>query len=227
MVATDYQTTSPGRVWRGQLAANRLRYPSEPVVRWLARIRPSLPADAAAIEMGFGSGRHLQLLLDQGLQAWGTELLEDAIALGDEILGAGSRAGRVVLGPLDHPDLPRSAFDVFLTWGTLFLMPPDAMKRTLGDAARLLKPGGHALFNLRTPDNWFAGLGAEGPAGHWLLDDRAGPYAGSAYTFLDHDAIAPLLDGTGLRVHGVERMDWWQGPQMQRHSWWIVHAIRD
>lgn len=221
-----YEHTPDGQVWLRALKANRLLYPSEFVVRWLARVRPELPSDCNALDMGFGSGQHLQLFMDYGLRAWGTELLAHAVESGERQFRGQALAGRLILGDLDHPALPAHGFGAVLNWGSLFFRPIEGMRASLMRMAHLLQPGGRALFNLRSCDNWFYGMGTEGPARHWLLDHRAGPYSGCGYTFLDQNEACDLLEGTGLMVERLERTDWWKNGATERHSWWVVQARR-
>lgn len=223
---SNYESTTDGQAWLRALQSNRLAYPNEFVVRWLARIRRELPQDCDALEMGFGSGQHLKLFMNYGLRAWGTELLDHAMDLGKQVLRGSPLAGKLIKGNLDHPDLPQRRFGAFLSWGCLFLVPKDQMRESLQRIAGLLQPGGRALFNLRTPDNWFYGLGVEGPAKHWLLDERAGPYAGGRYTFLDEQDVRSLIEGSDFEIENLERTDWWKNGLSERHSWWVVQTIR-
>ena len=221
-----YEKTTDGAAWLRALEANRLVYPSESVVRWLSRIRRELPDECNALDMGFGSGQHLKLFMDFGLRAWGTELLDYGIRLGEQTLGGQPLAGKLIKGDLDHPELPRQGFGVFLSWGCLFLKPKEGMRDSLDRVASLLMPGGRALFNLRTRDNWFYGLGVEGPPSHWCLDERAGPYCGGRYTFLSEDEIYELIEATDLEIENLERTDYWKNQLSERHSWWVVQVVR-
>jgi len=224
---SDYEQTTDGQAWLRALKTNQLRYPSEFVVRWLSRVRRELPKECNALDMGFGAGQHLKLFMEFGLRAWGTELLNDAINMGEQVLHGQPLAGKLIKGDLDHPDLPAQGFGAFLSWGSLFLKPVDGIRESLQRIATLLQPHGRALFNLRTHDNWFYGLGVENPPKHWVLDKRAGPYSGGRYTFfLNEDEVRDLISGTGLEIENIERTDWWQNQLSERHSWWVVQAVR-
>lgn len=223
---SKYEESSDGAAWLRALKSNQLVYPSEFVVRWLARVRPELPTECNALDMGFGSGQHLKLFMDFGLRAWGTELLDHGVSLGEEVLRGQPLAGKIIKGDLDHPLLPTQSFHAVLSWGCIFLRPVDSIRKSLNQVAQLLSPGGRALFNFRTADNWFYGLGQEGPDKHWLLDQRAGPYSGGRYTFLDEEGIRGLVSAAGLEIESFERTDWWKNQLSERHSWYVVQVIR-
>jgi SAM-dependent methyltransferase len=225
-MVSKYEDTSDGYAWLQALQKNQLRYPDVFVVRWLARIRSLLPEEASGFDMGFGSGQHLRLFMDYGIKTYGSELLEHAIDIGHEILQEHPLAGEIFKGDIEDINLVHGSFDVFLSWGCIFLKPYDEIIKMLLNIEKALKPGGYALFNFRTKDNWFYGLGDELQSGHWLLDRRAGPYSGGKYTFLDEKEVRSLFADTSLEIENFERTDWWSKNMTERHSWWIVQCCR-
>lgn len=221
-----YEDTSDGNAWLKALQKNQLRYPDVSVVRWLARIRPLLPEESSGFDMGFGSGQHLRLFMDYGIKAYGSELLDHAIDIGHEILQGHPLAGEILKGDIDDINLVASSFNVFLSWGCVFLKPYDEMLQTLLSIEKALKPGGYSLFNFRTIDNWFYGLGSQIKPGHWILDERAGPYSGGKYTFMNEEEVRGLFANTSLDIENFERTDWWSKNMTEQHSWWIVQCRR-
>jgi SAM-dependent methyltransferase len=222
---TLYETTADGQVWLKELQINRLEYPNEHVIRWIARARPRLPQQATALEIGYGSGQHLKLLMDYDLRTSGTELLDYAIDLGREIIKDHIFGGEIIKSKLNNALFLDGSFDALLAWGSvLSLQPKYDIEENLTQIGRILKPGGLAFFNLRTTDNWFFGLGKESPRGYWTLDQRAGAYAGANYTFLSEDNVRTLVSRSGLELENLERTDWWSRDLSQRHSWWLVHC---
>jgi hypothetical protein len=57
-------------VWSRILDQAELLYPDEQVVRFLAR--RGRVRDGAGLDVGFGSGRHLKVLMDHGYRASGS-----------------------------------------------------------------------------------------------------------------------------------------------------------
>jgi 2-polyprenyl-3-methyl-5-hydroxy-6-metoxy-1,4-benzoquinol methylase len=201
-----------------------LLYPSEDVVRFLAREKPHLPAQAEGLDVGFGSGRHLQLLMDYGIRAHGVDLSADALDAFRTHFPASPVLGDLVVGDLSTLNFPRDYFQVAIMWGVLFLRPVAAMKSDLIKLAGLIRPGGALCINFRTKDNWFYGLGEEIGPGYFLLDQRAGAYANALYCFVDEAEAREITEAAGLRIENFERNDIWREPERRRHSWWIVWA---
>src|SRR5690606_17805341 len=106
--------------------------------------------------------------------------------------------GQLVAGSLENPPFPEESFDVIVAWGVMFLRPLEEMKRDFLVMNRLLKPGGQMVVNFRTKDNWFFGQGIPLTDDTYQLDEKAGPYAGMCYTFLDADQSSALLKDSGF-----------------------------
>ena len=221
------RTERSEQFWGRQLAKHVLLYPSEDVVRFLARTGPA-PADAEwrGLDVGFGSGRHLKLLMDHGYRAHGIDLAANAIELARSTFGGHPRLGDLVQGDVDTEAWPPETFRVAVAWGVLFLRDRRAMVRDLARLGRLLEPGGRVCLNLRTRESWFYGLGRELDQDYFQLDERAGPYSGALYCFVDEPAARELVTSAGLDIENFEQSDIWRGAegQRQRQSWWIVWA---
>lgn len=212
------------RFWRDEFYRNELRYPNEDVVRFLNRVRVQLKKNKRRLEgldIGFGSGRHLNLLMDYEIRAHGVELFTDAIDRAFELYGDNPFLGKLKLG--DYKQLnSSSSFDVIIAWGSLVSLPPSQLVGELNAIQKVLRPGGRMLINLRTKDNWFFGCGNKIENDYFLLDKRAGNYAGSFYAFFDEVTIKNILLDTSLRIKSFERVDQWRNELQEKHSWWIV-----
>src|SRR5689334_8936461 len=75
--------------YAGHLKRNVLLYPDERIVTFLAANYPDSAANSGkkALDIGFGSGRHLGLLLNYGFQAYGIDYNSEAIDVAKSILG--------------------------------------------------------------------------------------------------------------------------------------------
>lgn len=203
-----------------------LLYPSEDLVRFLSRIKSRLPQRAEGLDIGFGSGRHLKLMMDFGIRAHGVDLSPQALRAFRAHFADSPLLGELVTGDLSDLAFGAERLDVVILWGVLFLRPAAQMRTDLAHLAQMLKPGGSLCVNFRTEDNWFFGLGEELSPGHYLLDDRAGPYHDALYSFVDEGEARAIVTSAGLQIESFERCDYWKGPQQQRHSWYIVGARR-
>jgi SAM-dependent methyltransferase len=201
-----------------------LLYPSEDLVRFLSRIKTRLPEGAEGLDVGFGSGRHLKLMMDFGIRAHGVDLSPEALRAFRAHFADSPLLGELVTGDVSDLALGSNRLDVAILWGVLFLRPIAQMRADLTRIVRMLKPGGALCVNFRTRDNWFFGLGTELSPGHYLLDERAGPYRDALYTFVGEGEARDVVASAGLEIESLERCDYWKGPQKQRHSWYVVCA---
>jgi SAM-dependent methyltransferase len=214
--------------WTRILQANELAYPDEQVVRFLAgRYGPAgVPAGANALDVGFGSGRHLRLLLDYGFSAHGLEVVPEAVEVARRRLGGDPLLGELKVADVrDHP-FPDGFFEVAVAWGVMFLRPPEQMEADLGAVRRMLAPGGGLAVNFRTLDNWLVGRGRQIGPSSWVLDERAAEYRGMSYTFLSDEQAAALLERAGFRIEDYQRLELWRERASRRHSWWSFWVTR-
>lgn len=121
---------------------HRLRYPSEHVVRWLAGLGEQ--DGKTALDIGCGTGRHLDVLWDFHVEAWGIDASEAAINQIDhyhEFVEVG-----------DMTDIPHAdaEFDLALAYGVFYYGTHHDHVKAIRELHRVLKPGGQALVVTRT-----------------------------------------------------------------------------
>lgn len=217
----------PVAVWEEELRRHNLGYPDDRLVALLRRRHPQVepPGSLRALDVGFGSGRHVALLMDLGFRTDGVELIQQAV---DDIrtrLGAHPMAGEFVVGDLATVPLQPATYDVIVAWGVVFLRPWDDMAGDLARLTSLLRPGGSLLVNFRREASYFSDLGS--PVGGSIrLDERAGSRAGALYTFCEPDQAEELLEGAGLVVADREELQLVKGPERHVHSWVLYRAER-
>ena len=214
--------------WTRILRDNELAYPDEQVVRYLAARygQNGAPRGAHALDVGFGSGRHLRLLMDYGFNAHGLEVVASAPEVAERRYGDDPLLGELKVADMrDHP-FPDGLFDFAVAWGVVFLRPPEEMLTDLRALHRMLAPGGALAVNFRTMDNWLVGLGEQTGPSSWVLDDRAGAYRDLSYTFLGAEQAAGLLEAAGFQVGDHQRIEQWRERATKRNSWWTFMVTR-
>jgi SAM-dependent methyltransferase len=214
--------------WARILRANELTYPDEQVVRFLAARygEAGVPAGANALDVGFGSGRHLRLLMDYGFTSHGLEVVPEAVDVARRRLGGNRLLGELKVADVrDHP-FPDASFEVVVAWGVLFLRPPEQIEADLRAVHRMLAPGGGLAVNFRTEDNWLVGRGRQTGPSSWVLDERAAEYRDISYTFLSDEQAAGLLERAGFRIDDYQRVELWRERASRRHSWWSFWVTR-
>src|SRR6201996_2449708 len=102
--------------------------------------RLALPAGAAILDAGCGSGRAMQLLSAYG-RVSGVELSESAA----EVARARG-VGDVVIGRLEELPWPQERFDLITCLDVIEHTPDD--RATLAELRRVCRPGGHLLVTV-------------------------------------------------------------------------------
>lgn len=126
-------------------ARHQLRYPSEHVIRWLAKTPPL--EGAPVLDIGCGSGRHLQAFHDYGYWPHGIDASATAVA------NAADRAGhRALVYPGDARCLPFASefFYLALAYGVFYYGTLEDHAKAATELHRVLVPGGRALILTRT-----------------------------------------------------------------------------
>jgi len=211
---------------RRSLQAHRLVYPSEEIVRFLSRAPDNGIAGGDGLDVGFGSGRHLQTLMDFGYRASGVELCKEAIDEARHRFAGEARFGELHHGDFRSCRLRPESFAVIIFWGTIFLRPRADVVVDLRTAGELLTPEGRLCVNFRTTRNWFHGLGRELEPGFFQLDHRAGPYADALYAFFDEPDVRSMVREAGLELEDLELLEHFKKQISERHSWLIAHVRR-
>lgn len=143
-----------------QTEKSRQLYPDENLVRLLAAARSELNAESAsALDYGFGSGRHLQLLHEMRFgRIAGCEISDVACEQGRQsfpemdlrlVTEAEITEANITEadGKLPFDD---ASFDVIVCWGVLHYLSDSGRIRLLEEFARLLTPRGLFVGTLRS-----------------------------------------------------------------------------
>ena len=203
----------------------QMLYPDERLVALLSRkFKKMIPnRDRNALDIGFGSGRHVKLLLDFGFNTYGIEYTAEAVEVTRNILTKDDYANLVDLSLQDYRTFqPPVKFDVIVGWGLLMHSHYDNIAADLDTIARMLSENGRLYVNFRTTSNWFFGLGEKVSNHTYVLDARAKEYEGYTYSFVrDRASIQEILSRTSLKMTSVEQMDLWKNDLTQQHSWII------
>lgn len=142
-----------------QTGKSRQLYPDENLVRLLASASAEIPPEgASALDYGFGSGRHLQLLLDMKFfRIAGCEISDVAFERARQSF-AGQKLDLRLISETDMPlQFPDQSFDVIVCWGVLHYLSDFHCMSLLAEFSRLLTSRGLFLGTLRSKrDTHFA-----------------------------------------------------------------------
>ncbi len=142
----DYHAFKPTGGFKQKLLDSRRQSEAE-------KLLTGLPAGANVLEIGCGTGELLAVLKDRGANAIGVE------PNGAAAQSANSNYGlNVHTGMLDdwHDQLPAASFDLILM--KYALEHVHSPKTTLMQIAKLLRPGGRAVFWIPNAASWDARL---------------------------------------------------------------------
>ncbi|HQO39482.1 MAG TPA: class I SAM-dependent methyltransferase [Spirochaetota bacterium] len=197
-----------------------LTYPDENLVRLLGHELTSRKATGLrALDTGCGSGRHLFLLENRGMEfSAGTDYSLNAL----EICRA---SGQKLLVNCDNRALPfrDSSFDIVIAWGSLHYSLKDETRAMASELLRITAPGGVLFATLRRDNDTYLRTGEHLGNNVWRtkLDDLEG----STVSFYSEDEVKLIFSGFGELKYGfMERSI--VGDRSKVISHWVISARR-
>lgn len=201
-------------------------YPDERAValvsRYFGKTRPN--QDRTALDLGFGGGRHIKLLLDYGFQTYGIDYVKEACDTVRDLLGEHPNLKEIRQVDLREHGFQPNFFDLILGWGIVFLRPYDEIVKDLQILRSILKPEGILGLTFRTKANWFFGKGRPLGPQTYHLSDEAGAYRDMVFTFLDQPEVEKLLDEAGFTLASWEKVELLKNNGRELNSWIIAAA---
>lgn len=144
-----------------------LIYPDENLVRLLkSYIATTKKADIKAVDIGCGTGRHLKLLKDTGVNTiLGIDNSKNALSIIDELYGF-----PVVQGENAKLPFKDKTFDVAISWGSLHYCRKENTREQISEAHRILKSKGFLFGTLRSERDKYLQRGKSLGGGSWITD---------------------------------------------------------
>ena len=191
------------------------RHPTEFAVTRLAMAEYLPPPPARVLDCGGGPGRYAIHLANLGYPVTLFDLSAGNLALAREkAREAGATLEGYVHGSaLDLSRFPDSSFDAVLLLGPLYhLVTPEERRQALGEAVRVLRPGGCLLAGFITIFAPFRDAISKGYLRDFSADpdgtlqmletqiNRAGDGGFTDAWFAHPDEVRPLMESAGLRT---------------------------
>lgn len=218
-------------VWEDLYSTGRQqRYPWDSIVTFVFRHAPRDRArkDVSILEVGAGSCSNLWFAAREGFSVAAIEGSASAIDGARRRFAEDGLEGDLRVGDMTAP-LPfeDGSFDLVIDRGALTCCGRSAVKRTIAEVRRVLRPGGKFFFTPFSDLHLSAASGVAGPDGV-RQEISAGHLVGiGQISFWNEQQIADVLagDGPGWRIisqHLLQRLDYLAGGRCDTAEWQII-----
>ena len=177
--------------WENHYQRDRslLLYPDEQLVRMLKPFVESSenPTVLRAVDLGCGTGRHVRLLRDFGIeQVAGIDLSHSAlVTCGKHIPGWYLQSG------IDQMPFTGNSIHLAIAWGSLHYTGKECTPVMLDEIHRVLRPGGNLFGTLRSYRDTHTRRGRHMGNNTWETD-RA-DISGASMSFFDEEELTSLF----------------------------------
>lgn len=181
--------------WRDEDVASDWSTPNPWVVSVLEARRS--PEVRRVLDLGCGVGRHVLAFSRAGLECYGLDRSDSAIA---ETRARAASEGLdidLVVGDFQRLPYPDGFFDYVLAWNVIFHGLEDEVAVAIGEVARVLRPAGLFQTTMLSKRNVDYGVGVELSPNCWVQPDgpRDKPYP---HVFSDEHDVLRLHCGFAL-----------------------------
>lgn len=191
---------------------HQLAYPAEPVIRFL--VASCLPGDAV-LDVGCGTGRHMRLARELGLNPVGVDFSPAAIQQARQY-------GYTVEAEMTQLPFSDNEFDAAVAFGSLYYGTSAQTQQALDEIRRILRPGGKGFISVKTRADWRYAKGRltdDGSA--YQLQIPGEPEDGMTLNFVSEVELR-LMCG-GFSDCAVERAEWTEAGMHRLNSdWWTT-----
>jgi tRNA (uracil-5-)-methyltransferase TRM9 len=217
------------KAYNKMMASSNADFPDESVVRFVRRKFGGYPTSKKnlikALDIGFGTGRHIIYLLSEGFDVYGIDYAESSLRATQGKISQMGLSASLAIGEFGQASIPPDAYDLIIAWGVLFNKPEPDIHSDIKKIYDILKPGGTLIADFRTLNNWFYGKGKKMGQHAYLLDETAGPYKGLFYRFMAEKEVVSFFEKTHFTIELLEYKEWLKfGKEL--HSWWMVQASK-
>ncbi|MCL2154885.1 MAG: methyltransferase domain-containing protein [Leptospirales bacterium] len=196
-----------------------LSYPDENLVRLISNKinRPESIKDLAAIDIGCGSGRHIALLKESGIEiVYGSDYSLNALKLCQSL-----NLKNIINCENRRMPFKDNTFDITVAWGSLHYSSKDETHVMLNEIRRIMKKDGELFATLRRDNDTYLKTGIDLGNNTWKtgLDD----ISGTVVSFFNESEINRLFNPFGSFSYGwIERSIIGDTGKIISH--WIVSA---
>ncbi len=211
--------------WKDVIKKHVMLYPNERIAQFMGRkFSNSDNSNKKALDIGFGSGRHLKIALDYGFDTYGIDYYKECKIVAEKTFNDTNSLKNLYVGDYNDYDFGDIKFDLIIFCGTIFLTTEDKVCSGLNKLYNITNKDGKMIITFRSKDDYLYKQGKQVSKNSYLLDKE--PYKNAMYTFYNKEEIEQLLDDTGFKIDYIEREDYWKDNLSSHNSWYIVSAVK-
>ena len=193
-------------------------YPTEFVVRWLKGNYPNWKfpkhhRKGKCLDLGFGDGRNLELLLQCGFEVYGVEISNRIIESMLKNTGGSFIAKNFRVGENAHIPFPDKFFDVVIACHSIYYLRDEhTLKNNLEEVGRCICDNGLFLFSIPTKDSYLIKNSTTVDSNHVVVrDDPLGLRNGVKLAFASSKEDVLELTGNFFEEISIGKCsnDWW------------------
>jgi SAM-dependent methyltransferase len=197
----------------------RWKEPHEQVVHFADRFSAGPPA--RILDLGCGAGRHVVYLATQGFQMVGLDNSPTALRLTRAWVDRAGLSARLVCADMTAPGLPSNYFDGLISVFAIYHNRLTAIRQSLAEIHRILKPGGLALVSFASRRSSRCADGVPLEAHTYIA--AGGPDTGVVHHYSDLEEINGLLQN--FHIQRIELCEE-RGEYDDLHSHWQVLFLK-
>lgn len=169
----------------------RWRKPHEQVVDFADRLAGQ--PGARILDLGCGAGRHLVYLTGRGFCVMGMDAAPKGLAFSRQWLREEGRFAPLVQADMTALPYAEASFDALIAVHVIHHNRMAAIRRTLADMQRVLRPGGWAYFTVPSTRGYRCGQGEE--LEYHTVVPKTGPDGDIPHHYFDLEELVHELPG--------------------------------
>ena len=127
------------------------KYPQDSVVRFVFN---NLKAGQKVLDLGCGAGRHAIFLAENGFEAYGIDISENAILEAEKRTQEKNLSVVYKISSCESIPFEDEFFDALIAYGTIYYGDVYMVKHAIDEIFRLLTKGGKALIAVRSLEDY-------------------------------------------------------------------------
>jgi ubiquinone/menaquinone biosynthesis C-methylase UbiE len=164
--------------------------PDELVVSFVTLLKKK-NKKARVLDLGFGAGRNLMYVANQGFEAHGVERSKTGLNVTKKRLTKRNLWAHVLKGDMNLLPYIDSCFDAVMCLFTIYHQKLEGIRTTISEVHRVLRKNGVLVANFQSKRSHMYGKGVK--VGKDTFVRQNGPEKGVIHYFTDKEEIASLL----------------------------------